>query len=107
MAGVAVLAAGSIALPTSVPPSGAPAARHDSVALTAQTRAFDTLPAALVTVRPPAPDEAPEDAEPASERAHAAAGRIPIRSVVVRSTGPRYALAVDDEGRQGLIPASV
>ena len=44
-------------------------------------------------------------AEPASERAHAVAGRIPIRSVVVRSTGPRYALAVDDEGRQGLIPA--
>ena len=61
MAGVAVLAAGSIALPTSVPPSGAPAARHDSVALTAQTRAFDTLPAALVTVRPPAPDEAPTE----------------------------------------------
>ena len=23
----------------------------------------------------------------------------------MRSTGPRYALAVDDEGRQGLIPA--
>lgn len=43
--------------------------------------------------------------EPASERAQSIAGRIPIRSVVVRSTGPRYALAVDDEGRQGLIPA--
>lgn len=61
MAGVAVLAAGSISLPTSVPPPSAPAARHDSVALTAQTRAFDTLPAALVTVRPPAPDEAPTE----------------------------------------------
>ncbi|GAA2174770.1 hypothetical protein GCM10009846_22000 [Agrococcus versicolor] len=43
--------------------------------------------------------------EPAGERARSESGRIPIRTVVVRSTGPRYALAVDDEGRQGLIPA--
>lgn len=61
MAGVAVLAAGSISLPTSVTPPSAPAARHDSVALTAQTRSFDKLPTALVTVRPPAPDEAPTE----------------------------------------------
>lgn len=44
-------------------------------------------------------------AEPASERPRAEAGRIPIRDVTVRSTGPRYALAVDADGRQGLIPA--
>ncbi|MGN7781849.1 hypothetical protein ACTJJE_20360 [Mycolicibacterium sp. 22603] len=61
MAGVAVVAAGSISLPSSVTPSSAPTVRHDSVALTAQTRTFDTLPAALVAVRPNAPDAGPTE----------------------------------------------
>ena len=61
MAGVAVVAAGSISLPSSVTPSSAPAVRHDSVALTAQARSFDTLPAALVAVRPTAPDAGPTE----------------------------------------------
>ncbi len=61
MAGVAVVAAGSISLPSSVTPSSAPAVRHDSVALTAQARTFDALPAALVAVRPSAPDAGPTE----------------------------------------------
>ncbi|TQK28422.1 hypothetical protein [Arthrobacter sp. SLBN-53] len=61
MAGVAVVAAGSISLPSSVTPSSAPAVRHDGVALTAQARTFDTLPAALVAVRPSAPDAGPTE----------------------------------------------
>ncbi|WP_131701319.1 MULTISPECIES: hypothetical protein [Mycobacteriaceae] len=61
MAGVAVVAAGSISLPSSVTPASAPTVRHDSVALTAQTRTFDTLPAALVAVRPNTPDAGPTE----------------------------------------------
>lgn len=61
MAGVAVVAAGSISLPSSVTPSSTPAVRHDSVALTAQARTFDALPAALVAVRPSAPDAGPTE----------------------------------------------
>lgn len=61
MAGVAVVAAGSISLPSSVTPHAVPAARHDSVALTAQNSAFDVLPSALITVRPPAPGDGPTE----------------------------------------------
>ncbi|MEH3129863.1 MAG: hypothetical protein PGN27_07880 [Mycolicibacterium neoaurum] len=61
MAGVAVVAAGSISFPSSVTPAGAPAVRHDSVALTAQARSFDALPAALVAVRPTTPDSGPTE----------------------------------------------
>ncbi|MGU3497421.1 hypothetical protein [Mycobacterium sp. C31M] len=61
MAGVAVVAAGGISLPSTVTPHAVPAARHDSVALTAQNSAFDVLPSALITVRPPAPSDGPTE----------------------------------------------
>ncbi|MDO3403163.1 hypothetical protein QWI29_24230 [Mycolicibacterium neoaurum] len=61
MAGVAVVAAGSISLPSSVTQSSVPTVRHDSVALTAQARTFDALPAALVAVRPGAPEAGPTE----------------------------------------------
>ncbi|MGW0159069.1 hypothetical protein ACWDUN_07065 [Mycobacterium sp. NPDC003323] len=61
MAGIAVVAAGSIALPQSVTPPGTPTVRQDTVALTAQTKSFDLLPAALVATRPPTPGTGPTE----------------------------------------------
>jgi hypothetical protein len=61
MAGMAVVAAGSISAPSAVNPLSTAPTRHDTVALSAQAKPFDPLPAGLVTVPAPAPGSGPAE----------------------------------------------
>lgn len=61
MAGMAVVAAGSISAPSAVNPLSTALTRHDTVALSAQAKPFDPLPAGLVTVPAPAPGSGPAE----------------------------------------------